>query len=184
MTKEVQMTAAFCGALAAVILISAPVSESIALGGSGVAFLISGGFFFGGIKNYFADKEKLNRHSAEQAAQQIQAVIDAVESLDDNLSRKLDDMSETLATLTDNSNIIKADTNDVANNAGKLKDLHKSLKSILDEIEDLSKVDETLRELTATMNRQTEFYRASLSQYKDMTTKDVELIETLARKLR
>ena len=184
MTKEVQLTAAFCGALAAIILISAPVSESIALGGSGVAFLISGGFFYGGMKNYSADKEKLNRHSAEQAAQQIQAVIDALENLDDNLSRKLDDMSETLTTLADNTSIIKADTNDVANNAGKLKDLHKSLKSILDEVEDLSKVDETLRGLIETMNRQTEFYRASLGQYKDMTEKDVELIETLARKLR
>ena len=184
MTKEIQLAAAFSGALAAIILISAPVNESIALGGSGVAFLISVGFFYGGIKNYFADKEKLNQHSAEQAAQQIQAVIDAIENLDDNLSRKLEDISETLATLADNTSIIKADTNDVANNAGKLKDLHKSLKSILDEIEELSKVDETLRELIETTNRQTEFYRASLGQYKDMTAKDVELIETLARKLR
>ena len=183
MTKEIQLSAAFGGALAAIILISAPVNESIALGGSGVAFLISIGFFYGGIKNYFADKEKLNQHSAEQAAQQIQAVTEAVESLDDNLSRKLDDMTETLATLVDNTSIIKADTNDVANNSGKLKDLHKSLKSILEEIEELSKVDETLRGLNATINQQTEFYRASLGQYKDMTTKDVELIEILARKL-
>ena len=88
-------------------------------------------------------------------------------------------------------NLIKTNAQTTESNTGKLKELLKTTKKIFDELEDLSKnisdvskVNETLQELIQTMNSQKEFYQTTLSQYKDMTAKDVELIENLARKLK
>ena len=219
-SKEVQLSLSFCGALAAILLISAPVNEMTSLVGSGVALFISSGFFYGGISKYFADKENQTELSREiikaigslnnslgdsiqrpiaeaQTATnaQLKEVVEAIESLDDALNNSianpLNEASENLSTLSEAVNLIKANAQTTESNTGKLKELLKTAKDTLDELEDLSKnisdvskVNETLQELIQTMNSQKEFYQTTLSQYKDMTVKDVELIENLARKLR
>ena len=252
-SKEVQLSLSFCGALAAILLISAPVNEMTSLVGSGVALFISSGFFYGGISKYFADKENQTELSREiikaigslnnslgdsiqrpiaeaqtatnaqlkevvkaigslhdslgdsiqrpiaeaQTATnaQLKEVVEAIESLDDvlndSIANPLNEASENLSTLSEAVNLIKANAQTTESNTGKLKELLKTAKDTLDELEDLSKnisdvskVNETLQELIQTMNSQKEFYQTTLSQYKDMTVKDVELIENLARKLR
>ena len=219
-SKEVQLSLSFCGALAAILLISAPVNEMTSLVGSGVALFISSGFFYGGISKYFADKEQQTELSREiikaigslnnslgdsiqrpiaeaQTATnaQLKEVVEAIESLDDvlndSIANPLNEASENLSTLSEAVNLIKANAQTTESNTGKLKELLKTAKDTLDELEDLSKnisdvskVNETLQELIQTMNSQKEFYQTTLSQYKDMTVKDVELIENLARKLR
>lgn len=226
-SKKVQLSLSFCTALAAMLLISAPVNETTSLVGSGVALFISSGFFYGGISKYFADKEKQTLQAEQQtelAREIIKAigslndtlgdsiqrpiaefqtatnvklkeVVEAIESLDDSLNdsiaNPLNEVSDTLSTLSDNVNLIKTNAQTTEINTGKLKELLKTAKDMLDEIEglskninDVSKVNETLQELIQTLNSQKEFYQMTLSQYKDMTAKDVELIENLARKLR
>ena len=205
MTKEIQLSLAFCGALAAMVLISAPVNEMTALTGSGITFFISGGFFYSGIRKYFTDKEQSEQHSRDviaasfkalidnqnQTGEQLKSVVEAIENLDDTLNDKLAEMSDTLSVMSDSVNSIKADASNIENNTGKLTALQKSAKSILDEISELSKgigevskVNEALRELMNAMDKQKEFYQTSLNQHKDITSKDYELIEMLARKLK
>lgn len=212
-SKEIQLSLSFCSALAALLLISAPVNETILLAGSGVALLFSGGFFYGGISKYFADQEKQAQNLTEQTAllikkfeekinqiqsttdAQLKNAVEAVENLDNTLNdlvgHKLNEISETLTEMSAGVNFIKADTESTERNTSKLKDLQKTAQETLDNIEDLSKnvseiskVNETLHELKKTLSHQEEFYQMTLSQYKSMTTKDVELIENLARKLR
>ncbi|MBR0262181.1 MAG: hypothetical protein IJQ85_10375 [Selenomonadaceae bacterium] len=208
-SKEVQLSLSFCGALAAILLISAPVNEMIALVGSGTAFIISSGFFYGGIKKYFDDKEKQTQiignqtelliknfeekfnQSQNSTTVQLKEVVEAIENLDDTFNDSVGKLAENVSETSDTLNNIKGNAEIIENNSDKLKDLHKSAKSILDEIEtlsgnvkEISKVNEALQELMRTMNRQEEFYKALLNQYNNMTAKDVELIENLARKLR
>lgn len=226
-SKEVQLSLSFCGALAAMLLISAPVNETISLAGSCIAFIISSGFFYGGISKYFADKEKQSLHAEKQAEltieivkaiknlndnlsdsiqkpiaelqnstnAQLKDVIEAMESLDDTLNdsvvKPLNEVSDTLSTISDTVKLIKTETETLESNTSKIKELHKTSKDIFDEIEglsknitEISKVNETLQELLRTMSHQEEFYQTTLNQYKNMTTKDVELIENLARKLK
>ena len=103
----------------------------------------------------------------------------------------MNEASESFLTMSNRVNLIKTNAETMEDNTSKLKELLKTTKKIFDELEDLSKninnvskVNETLQELIQTMNSQKEFYQTTLSQYKDMTAKDVELIENLARKLR
>ena len=166
MAKEIQLSLAFCGALAAMILISAPVNEMTALTGSGIAFLISGGFFYGGINKYFADKEQREQHTQDiiatslkdltdnqnrtgeqfraiidnqnRTGEQFKAVVAAIENLDDALNDKLIEMTDTLSAMSENVSGIKADAGNIENNTSKLAALQKSAKSILDEISELS----------------------------------------------
>lgn len=205
-SKEVQLSLSFCGALAAILLISAPINESTSLYGSGFSFLIAGGFFYRAITQYFAEKENQALNSTQQleliiqrfdnhfiqyqnaTKNQLQEVIDAIESLDDTLNdsiaKPLNEVSETLATMSERINSIKTDSENIEKNTGKLKSLLKTVEDIQDELETVSKLNETLQELMRTMNKQKEFYQAMLNQYKNMTDKDVELIDNLARKLR
>lgn len=225
--KEVQLSLSFCGALAAIILISAPVNETFSLVSSGISFIVSSGFFYSGISKYFADKEKQTRHAEQQAEftleivkaiknlndnlgdsvrkpmvelqnstnVQLKETVKAIESLDDTLNdsivNPLNEISDTLSTMSDTAKLIQTEAETLENNTNKIKELHKTSKEILDEIEDLSKnikeiskVNETLQELIRTMSHQEEFYQMTLSQYTNMTTKDVELIENLARKIK
>ena len=204
-SKEIQLSLSFCSALAALLLISAPVNETILLAGSGVALLFSGGFFYGGIKQaqnlteqtallIKKFEEKINQIQSTTDAQ-LKNAVEAVENLDNTLNdlvgHKLNEISETLTEMSAGVNFIKADTESTERNTSKLKDLQKTAQETLDNIEDLSKnvseiskVNETLHELKKTLSHQEEFYQMTLSQYKSMTTKDVELIENLARKLR
>ena len=214
MSKEIQLSLSFCGALAALLLISAPVNETASLIGSGSAFLVAGGFFYGGISKYFSDKikqlaeaeqrsELLRETFTTQLAQRDEKfivqikdiiatidsrfndVIDAVENLEDSL-KPLDSMSETLTTIND---IIKKIN--VAVSAIEDNDLHKATKDVSDNLEEvaenvekISLVREGLQELASALYRQEEFYKTALNQYKNMSGKDFELIENLARKLR
>ena len=269
-SKEIQLSLAFCGALAAMLLISAPVNEKIALAGSGIACIISSGFFYGGINKYFADKEKQTQTAEEQTKllienfeaklkqtqnstnaqfksvisnfndtlsnslqktiselqistnSQLQEVVESIENLNSMLSNSLkrsvselqistnkqfqevveaienlDDsfnnspLNEVADNLSDTVKQIHIDTENIDNNTGKIKALTKTSDEILENIEDvsakiaeISKLNETLQELLRTMNQQEEFYQTMLNQYKNMTSKDAELIENLARKLR
>ena len=297
-SKEVQLSLAFCGALAAIILISSPLNETVALAGSGAAFIIACGFFYSGLSKYFADKEKQTQITEEQTrflvenfekkllqsqnsanaqlltatknfndtlsnsfqkpiselqnsinaqlqdvievienlerkllqsqnfanAQlqtatknfndtlnnsfkkpiselqnsinaQIKEIIEAVENLDDSLNDSigvtLNEISDNVSNVADNVKHIKTETENIGNNSSKIKEINKTSAELLENVEDLSKsitevskINETLQNLLRTINHQEEFYQTMLSQYKNMTTKDVELIENLARKLR
>ena len=212
-SKEVQLSLSFCGALAAVLLISAPINESTSLYGSGFSFLIAGGFFYRGITQYFAEKGNQALNATQQleliiqsfdnnftqyqnaTKNQLQEVIAAIESLDDTLNdsiaKPLGEVSETLVTMSERVNSINTYTEYIERNTGKLKSLPKTVEDILDEIEkisqnidNISKINDTLKELMRIMNKQEEFYQTMLNQYKNMTDKDVEMIDNLARKLR
>ena len=317
-SKEIQLSLAFCGALAAVLLISAPVNEKIALAGSGIACIISSGLFYGGISKYFSDKEKQTQTAEEQTKLLIEnfetklkqtqnstnaqiksvisnlndnlsnslqkpiselqnstnaglkevvesienlydslngsmgatlnevsdnllnlsksiklikietekisnntnrlkdlnetfeaklsqnqnstndglkEVVESIENLDDNLNDSmgatLNEVSDNLLNLFESVKLIKIETENNSSNTNKLKDLNKTSVEILENIEDLSgslsevsKLNETLQELLRTMSRQEEIYQTMLNQYKSMTSKDVELIESLAKKIR
>ena len=263
MSKEIQMTLSFCGALAAMILISAPVNETTALAGSGVAFFISGGFFYGGIGKYFADKEKQTQDAEQKAEltlknfaenfiraqnelgeQNLELVAEmknqseilnnaadtlkrlaldcaAVKDNSDELKKlsksnrdildfaenfiraqnelgeqnlglvaEMKNQSEILNNAADTLKRLALDCAAVKDNSDELKKLSKSNRDILDEMEDLaenvekvSAIKETLQDLMTTINRQEEFYKATLNQYRDITGKDVALIELLSRKL-
>ncbi|MBQ4494886.1 MAG: hypothetical protein II968_03870, partial [Selenomonadaceae bacterium] len=84
-SKEVQLSLSFCGALAAILLISAPVNEMTSLVGSGVALFISSGFFYGGISKYFADKE----NQTELSREIIKAIGSLNNSLGDSIQRPI-----------------------------------------------------------------------------------------------
>ncbi len=219
MSKEIQLSLSFCGALAALLLISAPVNETASLIGSGSAFLVAGGFFYGGISKYFSDKikqlaeaeqrsELLRETFTTQLAQRDEKfivqikdiiatidsrfndVIDAVENLEDSL-KPLGSMSETLTTINDIIKKINVAVSAIEDNSSKLNDLHKATKDVSDNLEEvaenvekISLVREGLQELASALYRQEEFYKTALNQYKNMSGKDFELIENLARKLR
>ena len=201
MSKEIQMTLSFCGALAAMILISAPVNETTALAGSGVAFFISGGFFYGGIGKYFADKEKQTQDAEQKAELTLknfaENFIRAQNELGEQnleLVAEMKNQSEILTEILNNAadtlKRLALDCAAVKDNSDELKKLSKSNRDILDEMEDLaenvekvSAIKETLQDLMTTINRQEEFYKATLNQYRDITGKDVALIELLSRKL-
>ena len=197
MSKEIQMTLSFCGALAAMILISAPVNETTALAGSGVAFFISGGFFYGGIGKYFADKEKQTQDAEQKAELTLknfaENFIRAQNELGEQnleLVAEMKNQSEILNNAADTLKRLALDCAAVKDNSDELKKLSKSNRDILDEMEDLaenvekvSAIKETLQDLMTTINRQEEFYKATLNQYRDITGKDVALIELLSRKL-
>ena len=191
------MTLSFCGALAAMILISAPVNETTALAGSGVAFFISGGFFYGGIGKYFADKEKQTQDAEQKAELTLknfaENFIRAQNELGEQnleLVAEMKNQSEILNNAADTLKRLALDCAAVKDNSDELKKLSKSNRDILDEMEDLaenvekvSAIKETLQDLMTTINRQEEFYKATLNQYRDITGKDVALIELLSRKL-
>lgn len=219
-SKEVQLSLSFCGALAAILLMSAPINEMTALYSSGFSFLIAAGFFYKGITTYFAEKETQALNAAQQSeltlkefenqfvqyqnavTSQLQNVIEAIENLDDTLNdsiaKPLQDVTETVSTMSASVNLIKTGTENIESNTGKIKNLTKTADDISDEIEDLTKnvadlskniaevpqVNETLKELMRTMNQQEEFLQTTLSQYKNMTAKDADIIENLARRLR
>ena len=197
MSKEIQMTLSFCGALAAMILISAPVNETTALAGSGVAFFISGGFFYGGIGKYFADKERQTQDAEQKAELTLknfaENFIRAQNELGEQnleLVAEMKNQSEILNNAADTLKRLALDCAAVKDNSDELKKLSKSNRDILDEMEDLaenvekvSAIKETLQDLMTTINRQEEFYKATLNQYRDITGKDVALIELLSRKL-
>ncbi len=294
-SKEVQLSLSFCGALAAILLMSAPINEMTALYSSGFSFLIAAGFFYKGITTYFAEKETQALNAAQQSEltlkefenqfiqyqnatksqfqavieglqsldknfiqyqnatksqlqavieglqsldknfiqyqnatkSQLQAVIEGLQSLDknfiqyqnavnsqlkdvvaaienlddtlnDSIAKPLQDVTETVSTMSASVNLIKTGTENIESNTGKIKNLTKTADDISDEIEDLTKnvadlskniaevpqVNETLKELMRTMNQQEEFLQTTLSQYKNMTAKDADIIENLARRLR
>ncbi len=269
-SKEVQLSLSFCGALAAILLMSAPINEMTALYSSGFSFLIAAGFFYKGITTYFAEKETQALNAAQQSEltlkefenqfiqyqnatkSQFQAVIEGLQSLDknfiqyqnatksqlqavikglqsldknfiqyqnavtsqlkdvvaaienlddtlnDSIAKPLQDVTETVSTMSASVNLIKTGTENIESNTGKIKNLTKTADDISDEIEDLTKnvadlskniaevpqVNETLKELMRTMNQQEEFLQTTLSQYKNMTAKDADIIENLARRLR
>ena len=219
-SKEVQLSLSFCGALAAILLMSAPINEMTALYSSGFSFLIAAGFFYKGITTYFAEKETQALNAAQQSEltlkefenqfiqyqnatnAQLQEIVTAIENLDDTLNdsiaKPLQDVTETVSTMSASVNLIKTGTENIESNTGKIKNLTKTADDISDEIEDLTKnvadlskniaevpqVNETLKELMRTMNQQEEFLQTTLSQYKNMTAKDADIIENLARRLR
>lgn len=219
-SKEVQLSLSFCGALAAILLISAPINEMTALYSSGFSFLIAAGFFYKGITTYFAEKETQALNAAQQSEltlkefenqfiqyqnavnSQLQNVIKAIENLDDTLNdsiaKPLQDVTETVSTMSTSVNLIKNGTENIESNTGKIKNLTKTADDISDEIEDLTKnvdalskniaevpqVNETLKELMRTMIQQEDFYMTMLNQHKNMTAKDADIIENLARRLR
>ena len=219
-SKEVQLSLSFCGALAAILLMSAPINEMTALYSSGFSFLIAAGFFYKGITTYFAEKETQALNAAQQSEltlkefenqfiqyqnatkSQLQEIVTAIENLDDTLNdsiaKPLQDVTETVSTMSASVNLIKTGTENIESNTGKIKNLTKTADDISDEIEDLTKnvadlskniaevpqVNETLKELMRTMNQQEEFIQTTLSQYKNMTAKDADIIENLARRLR
>jgi len=219
-SKEVQLSLSFCGALAAILLISAPINEMTALYSSGFSFLIAAGFFYKGITTYFAEKETQTLNAAQQSEltlkefenqfiqyqnavnSQLQNVIKAIENLDDTLNdsiaKPLQDVTETVSTMSASVNLIKNGTENIESNTGKIKNLTKTADDISDEIEDLTKnvdalskniaevpqVNETLKELMRTMIQQEDFYMTMLNQHKNMTAKDADIIENLARRLR
>lgn len=219
-SKEVQLSLSFCGALAAILLMSAPINEMTALYSSGFSFLIAAGFFYKGITTYFAEKETQALNAAQQSEltlkefenqfiqyqnavnSQLQNVIKAIENLDDTLNdsiaKPLQDVTETVSTMSASVNLIKTGTENIESNTGKIKNLTKTADDISDEIEDLTKnvadlskniaevpqVNETLKELMRTMIQQEDFYMTMLNQHKNMTAKDADIIENLARRLR
>ena len=219
-SKEVQLSLSFCGALAAILLMSAPINEMTALYSSGFSFLIAAGFFYKGITTYFAEKETQALNAAQQSEltlkefenqfiqyqnatnAQLQEIVTAIENLDDTLNdsiaKPLQDVTETVSTMSASVNLIKTGTENIESNTGKIKNLTKTADDISDEIEDLTKnvadlskniaevpqVNETLKELMRTMNQQEEFLQTTLSQYKNMTAKDADIIENLTRRLR
>lgn len=225
MSKEIQLSLSFCGALAALLFISAPVSETASLVGSGSAFLVAGGFFYVGISKCFSDKAKqladAERHAEllyetfKIGDEQLQAivavtnklnnqlaqrdekldsrfndVINAVENLEDSL-KPLSLMSETLKTINNTVGKLNVVAGTIEYNSGKLNDLLKATQDVADNLEDvaenvekISLIKEGLQELANVLKRQEEFYNTTLNQYKSISGKDVELIETLAQKLR
>jgi len=244
-SKEVQLSLSFCGALAAILLMSAPINEMTALYSSGFSFLIAAGFFYKGITTYFAEKETQALNAAQQSEltlkefenqfiqyqnatkSQFQAVIEGLQSLDknfiqyqnattaqlqeivtaienldntlnDSIAKPLQDVTETVSTMSASVNLIKTGTENIESNTGKIKNLTKTADDISDEIEDLTKnvdalskniaevpqVNETLKELMRTMIQQEDFYMTMLNQHKNMTAKDADIIENLARRLR
>lgn len=122
MSKEIQLSLAFCGALAAILLISAPVNETISLCGSGVAFLISSGFFYGGISKHFADKEKPDPY-VEQQVELIKAIIGIPNILNESIGKPLEEIANTLSTLSDTVNGIKTGTTAIERNTIKIENL-------------------------------------------------------------
>lgn len=153
MSKEIQLSLAFCGALAAILLISAPVNETISLCGSGVAFLISSGFFYGGISKHFADKEKPDPY-AEQQAELMKAIIDLPNTLHESVRKTLEEIADTLSALSYTINDLKTGTTAIERNTAKIKDFDEIFTKLHTETDNrLKEVIETVDIMSNSVNK-------------------------------
>ena len=201
-SKEVKLSLSFFGALTAIVLISAPVNSTISLYASGIALLVASGFFYSGLENYFADKanelqianqqrELAIKNSNDQFVQfqnlineQLKLIVEELENLNDSAKPIADMANATTSTIPDKLSVMKSSADQIESNTSKLRDLQKTTKSILENLDEVSKIEETLQSLIKTLSLQEEFYKTYLSQYQNVTARDAELIENLARKLR
>ena len=143
MAKEIQLSLAFCGALAAMILISAPVNEMTALTGSGIAFLISGGFFYGGINKYFADKEQREQHTQD-------IIATSLKDLTDNQNRT----GEQFKTIIDNQNRTGEQFRAIIDNQNRTGEQFKAVVAAIENLDDA--LNDKLIEMTDTLSAMSE----------------------------
>lgn len=206
-SKAVPLAISFGSALTALIL--SPMNNTVALGGSGAALLVSCGFFYVGLKNFFADREEREQQRREILTGNFQRLIDAQsraekqrqelfdelanlsDAVKDSVAVPLAEMPDALAKISAQVKILNDNAETIGEHVGKLKKLVKVTEELADElisvaqkVDKIAAVKDALKSLENAVTRQEEFYKTALNQYREMSGRDVDLIENLARKLR
>ena len=208
-SKAVPLAICFGGALTTLILSPRTVHNMTYFVGSGAALLVSCVFFYVGLKNFFADREERDRQTQEVFTENFQRLIDAQsraekqrqeifdelanlsDAVKDSVAVPLAEMPDTLAKISAQVKILNDNAENIDEHVGKLKKLVKVTEDLVDEINSVAQnvdkiavVKDALKSLETAITRQEEFYQAALNQYREMSGRDVDLIETLSRKLR
>ena len=147
-SKATQLTLSFCGALASMLLISAPINEMVALAGSGTAFLISAVCFYGGMNKYFADKETQMQSSGQLTElliknqsninKKLEEITESVANLKETLATPLNDISEAVSITSNEMQKIGFISESIEKNITKNQsDINNKIDEIIDSIANL-----------------------------------------------